>query len=72
MGMNMDKKEMHGDHQMMGDKSGMGMMNNPEHMHKMMEHMMSMCDQDSTLRSDMSGIISKHPKMMNKLHHQNK
>ncbi len=63
MGMENKGLQMHGDHKMMGAESGM-MMNNPEQMQMMMEHMMKMCDQDSVLRSKMCSMMAEHPKMM--------
>ncbi|WP_340111674.1 hypothetical protein [Maribellus mangrovi] len=65
MNMNQNQGQMQGNHQMMGNGNTMGgMINNPQQMQKMMENMLSVCDGDSTLRSEMSDIISNHPKMM--------
>lgn len=74
MGMENNSGEMHNNHQMMGNGNGMGTMNNPETMQNMMENMeniMNICDQDSTLRIKMSGIISEHPKMMEMMNMHN-
>lgn len=81
--MGMNKKDMMNSNNMDQNRNQMMKMmkDNPEMMQNIMEDMMKMCDQDSTLRSKMSGIISEHPKMMgqmhtinnrNQMHHQNK